>query len=77
MLMMKKLLLIVLWSCISGVGFSQSRISENVVLVTMDGLRWQEIFGGADSLLTFDSTASYNKNYVQKSFWGHRRRKEG
>ncbi len=43
--------------------------TENVVIVTMDGLRWQEVFSGADSLLTFDTTANYSINYVQKNFW--------
>ena len=32
-------------------------------------MRWQEVFGGADSLLTYDSTARYNTGYVQKNFW--------
>ncbi|MFD1469815.1 hypothetical protein ACFQ48_16420 [Hymenobacter caeli] len=27
------------------------RRTENVVLVTLDGMRWQEVFGGADSAL--------------------------
>src|SRR5262249_50225796 len=34
------------------------RRSENVVLMTTDGLRWQEVFGGADeSLLTEEAGA--------------------
>lgn len=48
---------------------AQLKLSENVVVVTMDGLRWQEIFGGADSLLTFDTLAAYNEHYVQRLFW--------
>ena len=27
------------------------RQTENLILVTLDGVRWQEIFGGADSML--------------------------
>lgn len=33
--------------------------TENLVLITLDGLRWQELFTGADSLLVA------NKNYVK------------
>ena len=32
-------------------AFSQPRKTENVVVVTLDGMRWQEVFGGADSVL--------------------------
>ena len=29
--------------------------TERIVLITLDGLRWQEVFTGADSLLVDDS----------------------
>lgn len=32
--------------------------ATHVVLVTLDGLRWQEVFGGAEALLLFDTTAT-------------------
>jgi hypothetical protein len=32
----------------------QTLHTRNVVLVTIDGLRWQELFGGADSALIRD-----------------------
>lgn len=50
-------------------SFGQTQLSQNVVIVTMDGLRWQEIFGGADSLLTHDTAALYSTWYVSKNFW--------
>jgi hypothetical protein len=37
----------------SNIG-AQSK-TDNVVIVTFDGFRWQEVFGGADSLLISDS----------------------
>lgn len=44
----------------SLLSFSQSKISDQkVFLITLDGLRWQELFLGADSLLV------KNKNYVK------------
>lgn len=67
---MKIIILLFVFSItISATGIGQTKKSENIVVVTMDGLRWQEIFGGADSLLTFDTTASYNYNYVREKFW--------
>lgn len=32
-------------------------------------MRWQEIFGGADSSLAFGSKAQYNTKFVQTNFW--------
>lgn len=48
---------------------AQSKQSENILVITLDGFRWREIFTGADSLLTFDTTANYNTKYVQHKFW--------
>lgn len=46
--------------------------TQNVILITFDGLRWQELFGGADSLLLFNDTftkpSDENKALVQQ-FW--------
>jgi len=43
--------------------------TENIVLVTIDGLRWQEIFGGVDS--TILKNKNYTKNFdgTSSSFW--------
>lgn len=50
-------------------GNSQTKKSGNIVIVTLDGYRWQELFGGADSLLTFDTAATYSTAFVQKKYW--------
>ncbi len=50
-------------------GFVQTKKSGNLVVITLDGLRWQELFGGADSLLTFDTSAIYSTSFVQKKYW--------
>src|SRR5438045_4187729 len=44
---------------------------RNVILVVSDGLRWQEVFRGADSLLLFgDSrTVGGNGTGVRRDFW--------
>ena len=41
-------------------SYSQNKfVNQKVFLITLDGLRWQELFSGADSLLVI------NKNYVK------------
>ena len=41
-------------------SYSQNKfVNQKVFLITLDGLRWQELFTGADSLLVS------NKNYVK------------
>ncbi len=40
--------LILLLSAIAHTGFSQTK-TESIVLITLDGFRWQEVFSGADS----------------------------
>ena len=43
--------------------------TENVVLVTLDGMRWQEVFGGADTALFRQSKYYYaNRADLQKQF---------
>lgn len=66
---MKKVFIWLLLACNLSALHAQTKKSENIVVVTMDGLRWQEIFGGADSLLTYDTTAHYGYKYVQRRFW--------
>lgn len=62
---MKKLFLAVL-ACISLMP-SLMKAQERVVLITVDGYRWQELFGGADSLLIntkkFGDVQLMNKKY--------------
>jgi len=65
---MKKLILVICFNALLFQVKAQQGV-ENIVVVTMDGLRWQEVFSGADSLLTFDTTAIYSEGYIQKKFW--------
>lgn len=45
--------------------------TRNVVLVVTDGLRWQEVFGGADSLLLFGDPARTggDTSEIRRDFW--------
>ena len=42
---------------------------QNVILVTLDGVRWQEIFNGADSTLLFDPSYTRDTASARKEFW--------
>ena len=43
--------------------------AQNLILVTLDGVRWQEIFNGADSTLLFDPAYSRDTASARKQFW--------
>lgn len=43
--------------------------TENIVLVTLDGMRWQEVFGGADSSLLQNRKYTKDSAGTSKKFW--------
>ena len=47
----------------------QQRQTEHVLLVTLDGLRWQELFTGADSLLLYDERYVADIEAASERFW--------
>ncbi len=55
--------------------------TQNLIIVTIDGLRWQEVFQGTDSILLFNRkyVSAGNKDEMIQKFWNrdsHERRKE-
>ena len=57
----------------SLLSFSQSKISDQkVFLITLDGLRWQELFLGADSLLV--KNKNHGKQPKKLDNWGWKER---
>ena len=48
---------------------SKAQQTENVILVTLDGLRWQELFTGADSLLLHDERYVGDIEATRERFW--------
>ncbi len=48
--------------------FAQSHKTQNIVIVTLDGFRWQEVFRGADSAL-INSKFTDDKHEINKNFW--------
>ena len=66
----KYLLLLVSVTLSSGL-FAQTKTTktENIVLITLDGLRWQELFRGADSLLVDDTGLIEHAGSLLPDFW--------
>ena len=50
-------------------GQSKTTKTEHVVLITLDGLRWQELFRGADSLLVDDTGMVEHAGSLLADFW--------
>lgn len=48
---------------------AQEPIAENVILITFDGLRWQELFSGADKDLVSNKTYVNNPKKLKEMFW--------
>ncbi len=49
--------------------FAQNK-TENVFIITTDGFRWQEMFGGVDSVLLKDEKYVSNRDRIKNSFVG-------
>jgi hypothetical protein len=66
---MKKLFIPLLFM-VSSLTFAQTKgQTENVILITLDGYRWQELFKGADSVLIRDKTYVEDTAELKKMFW--------
>jgi hypothetical protein len=57
------------------VAFAQLR-TDNVIIVTLDGFRWQELFSGADPTMLFNKEFCSNSE-VQQQFWTVQRCDDG
>ncbi|HUP10941.1 MAG TPA: hypothetical protein VM187_01970, partial [Niastella sp.] len=49
-------------------AFAQHK-TENVIIITMDGMRWQEVFGGIDSALMNNPAFSKDSAGLRKQYW--------
>lgn len=67
---MKRTTLIILSLLLSANLFAQKQGDRKIVIITFDGLRWKEVFTGADSAKLF-SAAIKQKDSVQRiaKFW--------
>ena len=65
---MNKNLLFVLLIILAGNVFAQTLKTENIILITLDGMRWQEVFNGGDS--SFMRQQKYLKDEkIKEKFW--------
>lgn len=52
-------------------SFAQKGKTENLVMISLDGYRWQELFQGADSILIFDKKfRNQDSSSLFKKYWG-------
>lgn len=64
--MRKIILILVLFSCI----LSQAQKSENIIIITTDGLRWQELFKGMDPAIANNKKFNQGDSvYIYKKYW--------
>lgn len=67
---MKKLLLIgLVFVGLIQESSAQNFKTENLIFITLDGLRWQEVFSGADSLLVVDTKYAQDPEILTETFW--------
>ena len=50
-------------------AFTQPHKTENVIIVTLDGMRWQEVFGGVDSAILNNAQYTHEKDEIKKLLW--------
>jgi len=65
---MKKISLFILSFVFCLSSFSQQK-TENIVIVTLDGFRWQEVFKGADDSLINNPGFSFDTAALKQKFW--------
>lgn len=64
-----KLKLLTILLVISASAFAQKGKTENVFIITFDGLRWQELFTGADSTLAVTKEYVSKPDALMETFW--------
>jgi hypothetical protein len=56
--------------CCFNLAVAQKSLTKNVVIITLDGYRWQELFNGADSALLFGKKFnSQDSAWRIKKYW--------
>jgi hypothetical protein len=50
------------------IATGQQRKTENLIVITLDGFRWQEVFAGADSALLFNARYTH-PDFNTAAFW--------
>jgi hypothetical protein len=50
-------------------SYAQTRLTENLLIIGWDGVRWQEIFTGVDSAIMNDRTFTKSSSAMRTKFW--------
>lgn len=67
---MKRLCILSFLTFITSYCLAQpSHKTENLIIVTLDGMRWQEVFGGVDSSLMNNKEYNRDASSMKSSFW--------
>lgn len=66
---MKKSFLLLITTVVVATAMAQHRKTENLIIVTLDGMRWQEVFKGVDPVLMNDSTFNQDREGIKQKFW--------
>ena len=53
----------------ASLGIAQESVNKKVVLITLDGVRWQELFSGADPLLVANTKYVSDTTDLKTRFW--------
>ncbi|MEN9676756.1 MAG: hypothetical protein RIS76_2652 [Verrucomicrobiota bacterium] len=63
------LLLVVVLSGFAATGRAADAKTQNVILITTDGLRWQEVFQGAEEILLSKQWGSISDTNAARALW--------
>lgn len=67
---MKKLhLMLICWLITFSLTAQQKLKTQNVILITLDGMRWQEVFAGAEKRLLLNKDFTDDTTTLKKLFW--------
>ncbi|MCS6859599.1 MAG: sulfatase-like hydrolase/transferase [Abditibacteriales bacterium] len=67
---LSSLVVLLLGVVVIGQGAGAPRRTQNVILITFDGLRWQEVFYGADeALMNKENGGVEDAGALKKAFW--------
>lgn len=67
--MKNRILVLIMGWAIMGLTNAQNSIDTKVILITLDGFRWQELFTGADSLLVTNKSYVQDPKALKNEFW--------
>ncbi len=59
---------LIIFNILTCILFAKGK-TNNIIFITFDGLRWEEVFYGADSILIHSDDYTKNKKQMLKEYW--------